>query len=209
MYYMPCSALYLSGYPDDGEENDESAEVFMQDLINAGIKIESISVLDRRNPGDAEALVTASGLIILDGGHVTSQNCFINFIGLRQLLRDYKGVVLGVSAGSVNSADTVYAFPVRDGEAVDPDYQRRLPGLALTKINILPHYADYKDETLDGMRFIEDIVFPDSMGRAVYALQDGSYLFTDSEHVEIRGEAYEIKDGTIRPIASDGEAVLL
>jgi dipeptidase E len=206
---LPCSALYISGYPDDGEENDESAEVFMQDLTNAGIKIESISVLDSRNPGDAEALVAASGLIILDGGHVPSQNRFINSIGLRKLLQDYHGVVLGVSAGSVNSAETVYAFPVRDGEAVDLNYQRRLPGLALTKINILPHYADYKDETLDGMRFIEDIVLPDSMGRAVYALQDGSYLFTDSEHVEIRGEAYEIKDGTIRQIASDGEAVLL
>lgn len=206
---LPCSALYISGYPDDGEENDESAEVFLQDLKNAGIEIKSISVLDSRNPGKAEELVAASGLIILDGGHVPSQNRFINSINLRQLLRNYKGVVLGVSAGSVNSADTVYAFPVRDGEAVDSDYQRYLPGLALTKINILPHYADYKDETLDGMRFIEDIVLPDSMGRAVYALQDGSYLFTDSEHVEIRGEAYEIKDGTIRQIASDGEVVLL
>ncbi len=51
---LPCSALYISGYPDDGEENDESAEVFMQDLTNAGIKIESVSVLDSRNPGDAE-----------------------------------------------------------------------------------------------------------------------------------------------------------
>ena len=48
-----------------------------------------------------------------------------------------------------------------------------------------------------------------TLTRAFYALQDGSYLFTDTEHEEIRGEAYEIKDGRIRKISSSGDVVLL
>ena len=104
---LPCRMLYNSGYPDDGKDNDESAEEFMQGLKNTGIKTETARVLDSRNPGKAKELVSASDLIILDGGHVPSQNRFINSISLRRLLQDYEGILIGVSAGSVNCADTV------------------------------------------------------------------------------------------------------
>ena len=38
---------------------------------------------------------------------------------------------------------------------------------------------------------------------------DGSYLLIQDGREELRGEAYEIKDGSIRQISSDGEVVLL
>ena len=42
---------------------------------------------------------------LLRNGYVPSQNRFIHSVGLRKLLQAYGGVVLGTSAGSVNSAD--------------------------------------------------------------------------------------------------------
>jgi hypothetical protein len=66
-----------------------------------------------------------------------------------------------------------------------------------------------KDDVLDGMRLYEDITFPDSMGRTFYAIPDGSYLLIQNGREELRGEAFEIKNGSIRQISSDGEIILL
>ena len=91
--------------------------------------------------------------------------------------------------GSMNSAEIVYAQPEREGEAVDPAYQRFLPGLGLTKTMLLPHYQENKDDILDGQRVYEDIAFSDSHGRVIYAIPDGSYLFCKDGKEELRGEA--------------------
>lgn len=40
------------------------------------------------------------------------------------MLKDYQGVILGISAGSMNSADVVYAQPEEEGEGIDPEYEK-------------------------------------------------------------------------------------
>ena len=89
-------------------------------------------------------------------------------------MRSFDGVLVGISAGTMNSAEVVYAQPELEGEATDPNYQRFLPGLGLTKKMILPHYQMLKDEVLDGLRVMEDIAYPDSQGRRFYLLVDGA-----------------------------------
>ena len=145
----------------------------------------------------------------MSGGHVPTQNRFFHKIGLKALIADYDGIIIGISAGSMNSAKVVYAQPEYEGEAIDPEYQRFLPGLGLTNTMLLPHFQELKDEILDGMRLFEDITFADSIGRTFYAIPDGSYLFIDGEREELRGEAYMIRDGRMTQIASDGEMTLL
>ena len=165
--------------------------------------------MDRRNEHQASELIRDSGLIILAGGHVPTQNRFFSRIGLRALLKDYNGILIGISAGSMNSAETVYAQPERDGEAIDPAYQRFLPGLGLTKTMLLPHYQENKDDILDGQRVYEDIAFSDSYGRVIYAIPDGSYLFIKNGKEELRGEAYRISEGKMSQIAQTNDIVAL
>ena len=116
---------------------------------------------------------------------------------------------MGISAGSMNSADVVYAQPELEGEVIDAGYQRFLTGLDLTKTMILPHYQMIKDNILDGMRIIEDITYPDSQGRKFYALTDGSYLYIDNGQEEICGEAYLIADGKTAQISALGETAAI
>ena len=134
---------------------------------------------------------------------------FFAQISLRDLLRSYDKIVMGISAGSMNSADVVYAQPELEGEAIDAGYQRFLTGLDLTKTMILPHYQMIKDNILDGMRIIEDITYPDSQGRKFYALTDGSYLYIDNGQEEICGEAYLIADGKTTQISALGETAAI
>lgn len=205
----PCRALYVCSNPDGGDKTDFYASYIRGGFERAGFRFDSFCTLDGRNEEDAANLVRGSDLLILAGGHVPTQNRFFQRIGLRELMRDYDGIVIGISAGSMNSADVVYAEPEYEGEAVDPAYQRFLPGLDLTKTMLIPHYGDVKYEMLDGLRLFPDIVCPDSMGRTFYAIPDGSYLLIRSPREELRGEAYRIQDGRITKIAAAGETVLL
>jgi dipeptidase E len=205
----PCRALDLCSDPEDWEKMDFYAAFTRKMLEKAGFVFERFLTLDGRNEDHAAKLVRESNLMILSGGHVPTQNRFFEKIRLRDLLKSCEGVVLGISAGSMNSADEVYAQPEEEGEAVDPAYRRFLPGLGLTKTNLLPHYQENKDDVLDGRRIYADIACPDSMGRTFYAIPDGSYLLIDAGKEELRGEAYMVRDGVLRQISSRGEVISL
>ena len=201
----PCRALYISSDPDDPEATDFYSGKLKESLREAGFRFQLFRTLDGRNERQAAKLVKNSNLLVLTGGHVPTQNRFFRKIGLRELLKDFPGVIIGISAGSMNSADVVYAQPELDGEAVDPDYQRFLPGLGLTKTMLLPHYQEVKDAILDDQRLFEDITCSDSEGRTFYAIPDGSYLFIESGREELRGEAYRISEGIITQITGEDE----
>ena len=140
--------LIIASDPDAFAGNDEMAATFEGCFAAAEIELEDVCVLDSRNADDAAELVAQSGVILLSGGHVPTENAFFASMDLRDLLADFDGVIIGISAGSMNCADTVYAQPEEPGEAVDPDYQRFIPGLGLTTRNILPHYNQVKDLSL-------------------------------------------------------------
>ena len=166
-------------------------------------------MLDGRNASRAKELVKSANIIFLEGGHVPTQNRFFASINLRRLLNDFDGVLIGFSAGSMNSAETVYAMPEENGEAVDPSYERFLPGLGLTKTMLIPHFSYYRREKLDGLRILKDILLPDSMGKEFICIEDGSYLLIESGREVMYGKAYLAKDGAISELSEDGESVML
>lgn len=205
----PCRALNICSNPDAWEKTDFYSAATKTYFENAGFSFEYFDTLDSRNEAQSAELVRRSDLIILSGGHVPTQNRFFQKIGLRKLLKDYGGIVVGISAGSMNSASLVYAQPEEEGEAVDPAYERFLPGLGLTETMLLPHYQEVKDDVLDGLRLFEEITYPDSIGRSFIAIPDGSYLFIENGREELRGEAWLIRDGVLSQISETGGAVLL
>ena len=148
-------------------------------------------------------------MVILGGGHVPTQKRFFDEIGLRDAFKGWDGIVMGISAGSMNCAEVVYAQPEMPGEAADPSYPRFIRGLGLTDINVLPHYQAVKDDYVDGLRLMEEITYPDSRGRVFYAITDGSYVLETGDRKEIRGEAYRIADGQIRQVCRKGEILAL
>ena len=168
-----------------------------------------MKILDGRNKQFAGKLVENSDFIILAGGHVPTQNKFFEDIGLKVLLKNYSGVIMGISAGTMNSAEVVYAHPELDGEATDPEYRKFLKGLGLINAMIIPHYQDIKDDVLDGLRVFEDIAYPDSVGRKFYAIPDGSYILIKNNRQELRGEAWLIKDGVCEKISDVGDRIII
>ena len=198
--------LYICSSPDNRADTcGYGADTFTA-FAQAGIPCSSYAVLDAFNADEAEALIAASDFIVLCGGHVPTQNAFFQEIGLRELLEGYEGVIMGISAGSMNSPDVVYVQPEAPGES-DPDFERFAPGLGLTDVNICPHYQKVKDVILDDLRLFEDITYADSMGHTFFALPDGSYFYQDEEQLLLCGEAYRIHNGILELLTLDGEVL--
>ena len=198
-------ALFVASDP---EQHDLTCSFGMDTTIafsQAGITFSAYQVLDGTNAEEAEHLVYESDFIILAGGHVPTQNAFFREIGLRELLQDFDGTVMGISAGSMNLADTVYVQPEEEGEGIDPDFERFAPGLGLTDVNILPHYQKVKDNILDGLRLFEDITYADSQGNSFFALPDGSYFYQTDDDLLLFGEAYLVRDGVLSQLTRSGD----
>ncbi len=203
----PAKVVAVASDPDNKSMNEGMKANFRQMFSESGLPVAGIDIIDRDTAEELDMLLKDCDVLILCGGHVPTENRFFAELDLREEIRGYDGIVIGISAGTMNSADTVYAQPELPGESEDPEYRRYLPGLGLTKKNILPHYQDIKDDILDGKRLFEDITYPDSFGHTFYALEDGSYLFNDGTGEIICGRAYEIRDGQIRPFCGDGETL--
>lgn len=200
--------LIISASPNDYERNDGILYCLREAYPMSGLSISSMEICDRRNEEIAEK-IPEMDVLLLSGGHVPTENEFFKKLGLKEKLKDWNGLIVAWSAGSMNCADIVYAGPEEEGEAVDPDFKRWITGLGITKINILPHFQDLRDEWLDGMRLIEDITFADSYGHEIIALNDGSFITVMDGVETLYGEAYRILDGKMEQICKHGESVVL
>lgn len=200
--------LYICSSPERHDLNCRfGADVFIA-FANMGVHFSAYDVLDDLNADRAGELVKNADFLVFAGGHVPTQNAFFQRIGLRELLKDHPGVAMGISAGSMNSADVVYAQPEEAGES-HPAFPRFLPGLGLTTVQILPHYQKVKDWWLDGKRLFEDITYADSLGHTFYALPDFSYVISDGSRMTLFGEAYQLRDGVLTQVTGDGDILTI
>ena len=199
------NVLFVCSNPEDHGGVCQFAAETCAAFLEAEMPFGSYQVLDSTNAGRAYSLVCHSDLIVLSGGHVPTQNAFFRKIRLRHLLHKFEGVVLGISAGSMNMADTVYVQPEEPGESLDPEFRRFAPGLGLTEANICPHYQKVRNAMLDGQRLFEDITYADSIGNCFFALPDGSYIYQDEEQMLLCGQAWRIRNGILELLTRDEE----
>ena len=200
--------LFICADPDSHDMTDGFGRDMYLAFREAGMEFSDFAVLNGRNEDDAQMLIWQSDLIIMAGGHVPTQNAFFRKIGLRTMIRNYQGVVMGISAGTMNCAERVYSQPEEPGESV-PEFERFLEGLGLTDVNVLPHYQQVKDNMLDGMRLFEDVTYADSMGECFLALVDGSYVLVEDGVSTLFGEAYFIRDARLQQICRLGDSLIL
>ena len=209
-YWKPeMRGLIICAAPDSFDGNDEMRDFFEQAFRNSGVPVTGFDLWDYRAEDMSAQTLAQYDVVMIGGGHVPTQNQFFQQIHLKEMMQGFDGIVIGVSAGTMNSASLVYAQPEMEGESVDPDYRRYLDGLGLTNLMILPHYQMVKDYLLDGRRLFEDITYGDSYGKWFLALEDGSYVLVKDGTSTLLGRAYRIADGEISQICEEGEMLPL
>lgn len=196
-----AKVLMISSNPTTYENNDFYLKMYRESMEMSNLSIQKMDVYDARSDYD----IHRYDVLILSGGHVPTQNKFFKEINLRDNIHDFNGVIVALSAGSMNAADIVYSIPEEDGEALDPNYIRYFEGLGLYNKRIFPHYQYFKDLTLDGLDMVHDIALKDSYKEDIYAIDDGVYFMKKDDALYLCGKAHYMKDGHITSIGADGE----
>lgn len=192
--------LIIASDPEDFPENDFKKKRIMDGFSLAGFSIENVNIYDHRNNEDIKKMIHWADVIYLSGGHCPTENKFIKETGLKEALKEFNGIFIGLSAGSVNAASSVFLIPEEKGEAIDKDFIYFTEGLGLTDINIIPHSGYLKEVILDGKHMMNDIFIPFSYERKLYLLPDGSYFMIKDGETQLFGEAEVLFDGKIYPI---------
>lgn len=207
----PLHALFVTTYPDDAPWSEHCSGCMRKAFEDVGFKFASYVLLDRRTAPDVKKLMKQCDFLILGGGHLPTQNTFLHELEMPKLIKKFKGVVLGISAGSMNSAQMAYALPEEPGEPLDKNFARLRPGLGLTEWRILPHFYMYRDLTVDGLRMYDDITIPDSRKYGIPFLYfpDGTYLVGQDGKESVYGEYLVFQNGTFCRVAENGQKTLL
>ena len=193
LLYVPCD-------PDAEAENEHQKQLLLDAFEFENLPVGDVKILDGKSDAPLSDIIAWSNVIYLSGGHAPTQLAFMKRIGLKEALIDYEGVVIGLSAGSMNAAYNVYLMPELKGEAADPNFVRFSDGLDLTNIEIIPHADAMKNMVIDGKNVIDDIVLPDSYGGRFYLITDGSYFKVKNGRTKFRGVGEIIEDGVISPL---------
>lgn len=205
----PIRCVVVSSYPDDIEITDRMAWEIRECFDRANLPFEHYEVLDRRTAKYAGRMFRNVNFVILCGGHVPTENKFFKQINLKKKLAGFDGVLMGISAGSMNCAQRVYCPPELEGEAVNKKYINHLEGLGYTNLNILPHFQNARKDRIDGVRLVDDIVLKDSFEHPVWCLNDGSFFLIEGERIELRGKAYKASNGRLKLVCHENERKLL
>lgn len=201
--------VIISGDPKKLHANDPN-EITREYFEMSGIGFKEFIYVNDDNKDQISEFVKRADCINLFGGHLPTANAFVNELNLKELIKDFEGVVIGGSGGAMNMADVVYCIPEVEGEHVDKNFERYLPGLGLTDINIIPHWNFFKDMSFsDGVNMLNDILLPDSKRCPLLALPDCSYIIQEGDEKRVFGEAYLLEYDKITQICKNDESKIL
>ena len=197
--------LMVAAFPDSYGLNDEMTGYYHEAVVNSGLPVMCFDLWDSRHPGLSWEEFQEYDVVFLAGGHVPTEHEWFEYIRLRELLDGYNGVVIGTSAGSMNMAEEVYAWPEEPGETELPYEKLFFPGLGLAKTIVLPHYNKVKNGRLDGKLFVQEIAAGHSWGRRFYAIPDGSYVLAQAGEETLFGEAYLVENGQVSKFCEENQ----
>lgn len=160
----------------EGNEKYQSTVSIFKSISN----IQTYKLLDKRITGsDAQEILKTADVIYLTGGNPYNQLQYIKDNGLEDILKAFKGIVIGVSAGSMNQGKIAYYCKDED----DPE-TRIYEGLGLVDVTIDPHYDITNEEQVsENKKWSKQI--------PIIGLPEDSFVVVNNEEATIYGEAYQ------------------
>lgn len=198
--------VLIASDPDNYERNDLFLQMDIKALKLSGLIFEEYLVLDGRAKENITTMLEDCNLIFLCGGNTLTQNTFFNSICLKEYLKNIDSVIVGISAGSINSAVDVYNSPESDDDLNNSPY---LKGLGLTTINVEPHFLLEDSSDNYNKKLQRNAILKESYNRTIIALTDGAYILQTNNECKLYGESYKIKNGVINKLCDNNECVIL
>ncbi len=128
-------AFVASEFEEIYEKTDWYCDYFLKMFAKWGITFECVKVVDGRMSAKlAQTTIKEADVIWLSGGDTPKQYTYLNSYGLLPCIRQHKGIIIGMSAGSINMAKTAICT-LTCGHNKQEIYE----GLGLVDFSIEPH----------------------------------------------------------------------
>ncbi|MBE5960885.1 MAG: hypothetical protein E7256_05795 [Lachnospiraceae bacterium] len=175
-------AFVASEFEKRYETTDRYCRLFMKMFIDQGITFQSVTVVDgRMSPKEAQDTVKNADVIWLSGGDTPTEFSYFQKYGLIPVIQQHKGVVIGMSAGSINMTKTAICTLT-----CGHDKQEIYEGLGLVDFSVEPH--------LDKENILEELLHL-SETYPIYGICDNGAIICDNEDkIQYIGEVYLLKD---------------
>lgn len=90
--------LYMASNPENSKEIDSYASLFFEGLALSGINFSEYLILDNRTKDNAKEYIKKANVIFLSGGDTYIENDFFKQVHLKELLKNFDGIIIGQSA---------------------------------------------------------------------------------------------------------------
>lgn len=195
--------VFVASNPNATTKTDAYAQNTTKSLNMDGFGIENLIIIDHRFSGNIAQAINSADAVFLAGGNVPMQNNYFKEIKLKDILSSFGGVIIGQSAGSMNCSSTVYTQPEEDEEFEDKNYQRKLSGLGLTDITVMPHmnFANITDEK--GHPSVMQMCLEDSFAIPHFGICDYGFIEISNGTITAYGKTFLLKNGKCTQICDD------
>jgi dipeptidase E len=166
------------------EKTDWYCNHFLKMFSDCGITFDSIKVIDSRMSKEtAQNMVRNAGVLWLAGGDTPTQFAYLESYGLIPYIREQKGVIIGMSAGSINMTKTaVCTLTCEHGEL------KIYEALGLVEFSVEPHLD--KDNVTDELLMLSE-KYP------LYGICDNGAIICTGDNTSYIGDVFLIDRGQV------------
>lgn len=178
--------VFIATTFDDYEKNDLYYNNLIKHFKNIDITFNKAYLINNRVDKDlAKDYILKSNIIFLMGGDTKKQIDSVKEYDLFEILKSKEGIILGVSAGSMNQSSRV-VYKNDYNNYVIEDYE----GLGYIDINIYPHLdfnnIDYLKEVFEVSNYTKTVALPND-----------SFIRIENNNIDFVGEYYTIQNSKI------------
>ena len=181
------SLVFISAWPDEHTRNLEDAAGMHAMFAEYDMPFANVAVIDKTtSTADAQHLIQHADCLFLMGGNPTLQRQLIDEKGIAEAIRQYRAVLLGVSAGSINRA--VRALDI---------WESPVPyaGLGVVDITIKSHITLDCDLLPRLQQVSREHALP------ICAMEDNSAIFIQDGQITHLGQIRYILNGELQPFS--------
>ena len=171
---------FIASLFDDYERSDFHSAKILQCFEKIGINFKAYYVIDnRKTKEDMKDYINNSDVVYLMGGSPFLQMESIKKYDLVDILKNRSGITIGVSAGSMNQANSViYKDDFMDNKILEYE------GIGITDITIYPHLDfannDYMEELFEVSKYREIVALPNE---SFIRIEDGKVNYIGDYYV--------------------------
>lgn len=169
------------------EKTDWYCNHFLKMFSDCGITFEDVNIIDSRMSKEtAQDMVRKADVVWLAGGDTPTQYAYLESYGLIPCIKEHKGVIIGMSAGSINMTQTAVCTLTCEHNEL-----KIYEALGLVEFSVEPHFD--KDNITEELLVLSE-KYP------LYGIcDDGAIICTEDSTLYI-GDIFLIDKGQITRI---------